>query len=106
MTVLRENVECPSLSPDNRRLAYKKRVGPSPDSWRLHVLDLASNTERMLSGETRYVDDQVEWLDADHVLYGVPRRTTAISDVWVLAVDGATPARIFLSEAESPIVVR
>ncbi|PYR40044.1 MAG: hypothetical protein DMF93_12125 [Acidobacteria bacterium] len=106
LSVVRENAECPSLSPDNRLLAYKKRVGPSPDSWRIHVLDLASNVERVLDGETRYVDDQVEWLDQAHVLYAIPRRTTSIADVWVLPVDGSAPAKLFLPEAESPIVVR
>jgi hypothetical protein len=106
LTVVRENVECPSLSPDNRRLAYKKRVGPSPDAWRLHVLDLATNAEHILSGETRYIDDQAEWLDNERVLYAVPRRTTAISDVWMVPIDGSAPPRVFLSEAESPVVVR
>ena len=106
LSVVRENAECPSLSPDNRLLAYKKRVGPSPDSWRIHVLDLASNVERVLDGETRYVDDQVEWLDQAHVLYAIPRRTTSIADVWVLPVDGSAPAKLFLPEAESPSVVR
>jgi hypothetical protein len=106
LTVLRDQVECPSLSPDNRLLAYKKRVGPSPDSWRLHVLDLAANAERIVAAETRYIDDQVEWLDNAHLLYAIPRRTTAISDVWVAPIDGSTPARIFLPEAESPIVIR
>jgi hypothetical protein len=106
LTVLRENVECPSLSPDNRLLAYKKRIGPSPDSWRLHVLDLQSNVERIVDAETRYIDDQVEWLDARHILYGVPRRTTSTSDVWVAPIDGSEPARVFISDAESPIVVR
>jgi len=106
LTVLRENVECPSLSPDNRMLAYKKRVGPSPDSWRIHVLDLQTNVERVLEGEKRYIDDQVEWLDDRHVLYGVPRRTTSISDVWVVSTDNAEPARVFISAAESPTVVR
>jgi hypothetical protein len=106
LTVLRDGVECPSLSPDNRILAYKKRVGPSPDSWRLHVLDLTTNAERIVPGETRYIDDQVEWLDDRRVLYAVPRRTTSISDVWVVSVDEPAPARIFLPEAESPIVVR
>ena len=39
LRVLRENVECPSLAPDETRVAYKKRVG-GPADWRLHVLDL------------------------------------------------------------------
>ena len=106
LTAVRENVECPSLSPDGRLLAYKKRVGPSPDAWRLHVLDLETNVEQILTSETRYINDQVEWLDSQHVLYSVPRRTTAISDVFVAPIDGSAPSRIFLPEAESPIVVR
>jgi len=106
LTVVRDGVECPSLSPDNRLLGYKKRVGPSPDAWRLHVLDLETNVERMIGAETRYIDDQVEWLDSQHLLYAVPRRTTAVSDVWVAPVDGAAPPRVFLPEASSPIVVR
>ena len=106
MTVMRENVECPALSPDNRLLAYKKRVGPSPDSWRLHVLDLQTNAERIVAAETRYIDDQVEWLDDRRVLYAIPRRTTTMSDVWVAPIEGGEAARIFLPQAESPIVVR
>jgi len=106
LTVMRENVECPAISPDNRLLAYKKRVGPSPDSWRLHLLDLQTNAERIVAAETRYIDDQVEWLDDRHLLYAIPRRTTTMADVWVAAIDGAEPARIFLPQAESPVVVR
>ena len=61
---VRENVECPSLSPDNTRLAFKKRVSnaPGPVVWRLYSLDLATGVETRLA-ETRNVDDQVEWLD-------------------------------------------
>ena len=106
LTVMRENVECPAISPDNRLLAYKKRVGPSPDSWRLHVLDLQTNAERMVAAETRYIDDQVEWLDDRRLLYAIPRRTTTMADVWVAAIDSADSARVFLPQAESPIVVR
>jgi hypothetical protein len=105
MTVLRENVECPSLSPDGRFLVYKKRTGPSPDSWRLHVLDAETEEESIIPGETRFVDDQVEWLDSEHVLYSVARRTTAISDVWVVSIRGGEPT-VFLEQADSPIVVR
>jgi hypothetical protein len=106
LTVMRENVECPAISPDNRLLAYKKRTGPSPDSWRVHVLDLQTDAERVVAAETRYIDDQVEWLDDRHVLYGIPRRTTTMSDVWVASIDGSEAARIFLPQAESPIIVR
>jgi hypothetical protein len=106
MTVLHENVECPSLSPDDRLIAYKKKVGPRPDAWRLYVLDLTTMTERPIAAETRFIDDQAEWLDNAQVLYAVPRPGTATSDVWVSPVDGLGPARVFLTEAESPIVAR
>ena len=107
LTVLRENVECPSLSPDNRLIAFKKRVGPDMNPWRFYVLDLATMAERPITAETRSVDDQIEWLDDTHVLYGVPRaKQPAIRDIWVSPVDDSAPARVFLPEAESPIVVR
>ena len=41
MRVLRDGVECPSLSPDNKRIAYKSRIG-SENRWRLRVLDLGT----------------------------------------------------------------
>ncbi len=105
-TVLRDNVECPSLSPDGRRLAFKKFIGPDPGAWRIAILDLATLQDRLVAGETRYIDDQIEWLDADRILYAVPRRTTSSADVWVATVDSDTPAAIFIPFAESPIVVR
>jgi hypothetical protein len=95
--VLHENVECPSLSPDNTRIAFKKRVGDSPE-WRLHVLDLATLTETPLA-ETRTVDDQVEWLDDQHILYAVT------SDIWMVPTDGSGQPRKFVSQALSPAVV-
>jgi hypothetical protein len=107
LTVLHENVECPSLSPNNQLIAFKKRVGPQLAPWRLYVLDLASMTEHPITAETRSVDDQLEWLDDSHVLYGMPRSSqSAIRDVWVSPIKGTDPARVFLSEADSPIVVR
>jgi hypothetical protein len=106
LTVVRENVECPALSPDNRLVAFKKHVGPGAGAWRLAVLDLATMTERLISAETRWIDDQVEWLDSGHVLYAVAGGTASISDVWIAPIDGSAPARLFLPQAESPIVVR
>ena len=38
MRALRTDAECPSLSPDGRHVAYKKRLGnPTPGVWRLAV---------------------------------------------------------------------
>jgi hypothetical protein len=106
LTVLRENIECPSLSPDNRLIAFKKRVGPDAAPWRFYVLDLATLTDRPIAAETRSIDDQIEWLDDDHVLYAVRRSIPSSLDVWVAPLDNSAPARVFMSEAESPIVVR
>jgi hypothetical protein len=107
MTVLRENVECPSLSPNNKLIAFKKKVGPSLSPWRLYVLDLATMKEWPLLAEFRSVDDQIEWLDDAHVLYARPRSSqTTIEDVWVAPVGGGEQAHVFLRQAESPIIVR
>jgi hypothetical protein len=107
LTILHENLECPSLSPNNRLIAFKKRTGPDLAPWRIYVLDLTTMVEHAIEGETRSVDDQLEWLDDEHVLYGMRRSSqSALSDVWVAAVDGSTPARVFVPEADSPIVVR
>lgn len=47
LSILRENVECPSLSPDGTRIAFKKRVPglPADAPWRLSVLDLRTMAE-------------------------------------------------------------
>lgn len=107
LTVLHQNVECPSLSPDNRLIAYKKRVGGDLEPWRFHVLDLATMTERPIAAEIRSIDDQLEWLDDGHVLYATTRSSqSSVADVWVAPVTGTEPARPLLAEAESPVVVR
>ena len=92
--VLRENVECPSLSPEGTRLAYKKRVGGDPD-WRLHVLDLRTMRDTPLA-ERRSIDDQAEWLDERTVLYGDDH------DVWAVRADGKGRPRRLLRRAASP----
>jgi hypothetical protein len=94
--VIHQGVECPSLSPDETRIAYKKRQGRE---WRLHVLDLATGRETALA-ETRSVDDQVEWLDNALILYGLQ------GDVWAVRADGRGRPRIYIRDALSPAVVR
>ncbi len=107
MTAVREAVECPSLSPDGTRIAFKKLVpGDGATRWTVAVLDLATMTEIVVD-EDRNVDDQVEWLDDATLLYGLPREDEAgVTDVWAVdAQDGAVP-RLFIPQAWSPSVVR
>ena len=102
--VLREGVECPTLSPDNTRIVFKSRVSPS--SWRLHLLDLATLRDTPL-GETRSVDDQPEWLDDQTIAYGLPSEPIAAAggDIWTLAVNGQTPPQALARRAYSPAVI-
>ncbi|MFE7186667.1 TolB-like translocation protein [Streptomyces erythrochromogenes] len=46
LTALRTNVECPSLSPDETRIAHKKRVGAD---WQLRVLHLQTGQDTALA---------------------------------------------------------
>jgi hypothetical protein len=106
LEVLRPNVECPSLSPDNSRIAFKKRVGArSLGWWQIAVLNPDTLTETVLINETRSVDDQVEWLDDHRVVYHLTNGSTA-ADLWALAVDNASPPQRLLESAYSPAVIR
>ena len=108
--MLRDNVECPSLSPDGTRLVYKKRLPggvPRLVTWRLHVLDLATMSDRALA-EARSVDDQVEWVDDRRILYSLPDEgppATIRPDLWLLDVDAGAPRQL-RTEAMSPAVIR
>lgn len=104
LTGLTRGVECPALSPDGTRVAYKRRPDPDRAEWRLHVLDLASGRDVALA-ETHNVDDQAEWLDDATVLYGLPR-TGSATDVWAVPADGTGAPRVFIPDAWSPAVVR
>lgn len=99
MRAIHDEVECPSLSPDESRIAYKKRVGPGGKRWRIHVLELATMRETALA-EARNVDDQVEWLDDATLLYGLEEQ------IWSVAADGSGGPRRYAAHGDSPTVVR
>jgi hypothetical protein len=99
MKTIHDGVECPSLSPGGTRIAYKKRVGAGGKRWRLYVLDLRTMRETPLA-ETRSVDDQAEWLDDAHVLYGLDE------SIWMVPADGGGRPIAYAPQADSPAVVR
>jgi len=105
--IMRDGVECPSLSPDNRRVAFKRRDGNAvgPVRWRLSVLDLDSLRDVGLA-ETRNVDDQVAWLDNDRVMYTLPNAEsgTAETTTWVVPANGGGEPAVLVPLASSTVV--
>lgn len=110
MRVLHNDVECPSISPDNTRIAFKRREAMDSAGrriWRLVVLELGTGKEVLLDKETRNVDDQVEWLDNQEILYAMPKSDAQPgSDVWALRADSTRPPQLLLRSAFSPAVAR
>jgi hypothetical protein len=98
---LATNVECPSISPDGTRLAFKQAVDNDPmNGWRIAVLDLDSMKVTVLA-EDRSIDDQPAWLDARTVGYTY-RAPDGIPSVWKVPADGTgTPVKM-ADDAESP----
>lgn len=100
---------CPSISPDGRYLVFKDSFDDGVYS--LRVVELATG-EQWTLGETRSVDDQVEWLDNDTILYAVHPDGDDGSDVqpqfdiWMLDVAPGSEPELFLPAADSPAVVR
>jgi hypothetical protein len=119
--VLRSGVECPSLSPDGTRIAFKSRNPGPVATWRISVLDLKTLVAHPLA-ETRDVDDQPAWLNNGTVMYGLvhdaadqnivnqsslPALTTGGSiptDTWVAPTGGSGTPQLLVAGAWSTVV--
>ncbi|MFD8482194.1 TolB family protein [Kitasatospora sp. NPDC059673] len=101
LTTLHQNVECPALSPDGTRVAYKKRVaGADPAApWRLYILDLATMAETA-TAEQRNIDDQALWSDGHTLLYSLPGDYG--SDLWTVPADGTGAPAVLVHSAVAP----
>ncbi|HKF82698.1 MAG TPA: hypothetical protein VKB23_07040 [Solirubrobacterales bacterium] len=98
LRVLRDGVECPSLSPDGKRIAFKSRI-EGTNRWRLHVLDVATLADQPVA-EKRSIDDQAEWLDADTLVYSDGE------NVYTVPADGSGEAALLVRDATSPVALR
>ena len=100
MRTIRTGVASESLSPDQRKLVVKKLLADG--FWQLAVIDLGTWQERELAQGPRSVDDQVEWLDNEHVLFHAADDNT--TSLWMLPIDGVNGPRVFLKDAYSGAV--
>lgn len=97
---LRRDAECPSLSPDGTKVAYKKRIGRL-GPWELAVLDLETGEERRLPG-TAGVDDQATWLDDERIAFAAVPKDAKLASIHVVPADGSAAAVLMISDATSP----
>lgn len=98
-----QNAECPSLSPDGTKVAYKKRAN-RVEPWDLVVLDLNTRKEQVLPG-TAGIDDQAAWLDDATLAYGAVKNSQP-NAIFFVPADGSSAARRVIPDAASPVPVR
>lgn len=101
LTLLRKDMECPSFSPDGKRIAFKRRDGAG--GWLPAVYETASGRETVMP-EARSVDDQIEWLDNATIIYELARRQGGEDDVDLVRrrADGVGPSAVLRAGAGSP----
>ena len=108
--VIADDVECPSLSPDQHTIVFKRQKARGA-GWQLWGMDLASGQSWPVTEDGREVDDQVEWLDESHVIYGMVASQGLPEYSLSVWVSDARPGAgmnqsVFLKSAWSPAVIR
>jgi hypothetical protein len=98
MRVLRDGVECPSLSPDGKQIAFKSRI-EGTNRWQLRVLEVATLEDHPLA-ENRSIDDQAEWLDDETLVYSDE------TNVYTVPADGSGKPALLVRDATSPVALR
>ncbi len=98
-----ENASCPEISPDGSTIVAKEQRG---DQFRLIAIDVATGDRRDL-GETMMVDDQVEFLDGDTILYAKVNEAEGtaaqpVFDIWALDLAPGSTPRLVVPFADSP----
>jgi hypothetical protein len=97
---VRPGAECPSLSPDQTRVAYKKRTGRL-GQWQLVVLTLASGVETTLPGSLG-IDDQAAWLNNTTLAYGKPASSGGSPTIYASDANGSGQPKVLVNDASSP----
>ena len=108
LTTVSKDAECPSLSPDGTRVAFKVDVDPGRRVvWQVAVQDLTTGERTLLEAGPRGLDDQVEWLDDDTVIYGMPRADEpGVTDTWSVDTTPDAAPQLLIEQAWSATVVR
>jgi hypothetical protein len=110
LRVVAMDIECPSLSPDERHLVFKRQTKVG-SGWQLWARELSTGREWAITEDGQDVDDQVEWLDNTHVIYGRiygPGAPDTSLSLWISDVtpESGLDQQLFIRSASSPSVIR